>query len=381
MKRVVSLIIAVFFIFSSFGIAVTEEEKLKEQLNENNSQIDAKKGEIKQVENKKKSLLDEIEDLDKEMDKAQKELDSIQGQINSLNSQIKTRENKIKETDKKIEEENILLQKRVRAMYENGNTAYISLLLNSENITDFMKRCELAERMIDYDKELFAKLEQLKTDMNEEIKSLGNDKLVMEAAKQQELESKNKLSASISAKDSKVKLLEKDINELQRQLDRELEESRAIERQLRALSGTSTVVYKNEAFIWPTSYSKVITCKYGPRIHPVTKKQSTHTGIDIRAALDTSVYAAASGKVVTAGWNTAYGNMVIIDHGNGITTLYGHANKLLVKVGDVVNQGDTIMRAGSTGYSTGPHLHFEVRKNGTPQDPKNYLDYTGVTFK
>ena len=96
--------------------------------------------------------------------------------------------------------------------------------------------------------------------------------------------------------------------------------------------------------------------------------------------MSTNVYAAASGKVIKAGWNTAYGNMLIIDHGNGITTLYGHASKLCVKLGDTVNQGDIIMKAGSTGYSTGPHLHFEVRKNGTPQDPKNYLDYSGVKF-
>jgi murein DD-endopeptidase MepM/ murein hydrolase activator NlpD len=170
------------------------------------------------------------------------------------------------------------------------------------------------------------------------------------------------------------------VAELQKQLDRELEESQAIERQLRELSGTSTVVSKNEDFIWPAAYSKSITCKYGPRVHPITKKKSTHTGIDIRATTGSNIYATASGKVIKAGWNTAYGNMIIIDHGNGITSLYGHASKLVVKVGDTVNQGDIIMKAGSTGYSTGPHLHFEVRKNGTPQDPKNYLDYSGVKF-
>lgn len=380
MKKVLALITAVSLVGGSFAIAATEDE-LKAQLNQNNATIESKEKEIKQVENKKKGLLEEIEDLDKEMAEAQKELDSIQGQINDLNSQIKSKEKKIEEANNKREEEELLLQKRVRAMYENGNTAYLSLILNSENITDFIKRCELAERMIESDKELFNELEELKKDTEEEIKSLENDKVVVEAAKKQETESRNKLATSRSAKDSRVKLLENDISELQRQLDKELEESQEIERQLRALSGTSTVVSKNETFIWPTSYSKVITCKYGPRIHPITKKASTHTGIDIRAALGTSVYATASGTVIKACYNTAYGNMIIIDHGNGITTLYGHAQQLLVKVGDTVKQGDTIMKAGSTGYSTGPHLHFEVRKNGTPQDPKNYVSYEGVTFK
>ncbi len=380
MKKLVSLITTISLIGCNFSIAATEDE-LKAQLNQNNVTIQEKSNEIKKVQTKKNSLLDEIEELDKEMDKAQKELDSIQGQINTLNSQIKSKENKIKEANKKREEEELLLQKRVRAMYENGNTAYLSLILNSENITDFIKRCELAERMMESDKELFSQLEQLKQDTEAEIKSLESDKVVVEAAKKQETASRNKLATSRSAKDSRVKLLENDMDELQKQLDRELEESQEIERQLRALSGTSTVVSKNEAFIWPGAYSKVITCKYGPRIHPIKKTKGTHTGIDIRATLNSNVYAAASGQVIKACYNTAYGNMIIIDHGNGITTLYGHANKLLVKVGDTVKQGDIIMKAGSTGYSTAPHLHFEVRKNGTPQDPKNYLDYTGVTFK
>ncbi len=379
MKKIVSLITAVSLLGCNFSVAATESE-LKAKLDQNNTAIEAKEKEIKQVENKKKSLLDEIEELDVEMNKAQKELDTIQSQINDLNSQIKSHEKKIEEANKKREEEEILLQKRVRAMYENGNTAYISLILNSENITDFIKRCELAERMAESDKALFDELEQLKKDTAEEIEALESDKIVVEAAKKQETASRDKLATSRSAKDSRVKLLESNIDELQKQLDRELEESQAIERQLRELSGVSTVVSKNETFIWPAAYSKVITCKYGPRIHPITKKSGTHTGIDIRATLNSNIYAAASGKVIKAGWNTAYGNMIIIDHGNGITTLYGHANKLCVSVGDTVNQGDIIMKAGSTGYSTGPHLHFEVRKNGTPQDPKNYLSYSGVTF-
>lgn len=379
MKRVISVITAVSLLGCSTVIGATEDE-LKAQLEKNNSVIDAKTSEIKQAQNKKKTLLDEIEELDLEMYKSQKELDNIQGQINSLNSEIKNKEKNIEEANKRREEEEILLQKRVRAMYENGEVTYIKLIMDSSSVSDFIKRCELADRMVEADRELFNELEALKTQIADEVKSLEEDKVVVEAAKRQEADNKAKLATSRSAKDSRVKLLEKDVAELQKQLDRELEESQAIERQLRELSGTSTVVSKNEDFIWPAAYSKSITCKYGPRIHPITKKKSTHTGIDIRATTGSNVYATASGKVIKAGWNTAYGNMIIIDHGNGITSLYGHASKLVVKVGDTVNQGDIIMKAGSTGYSTGPHLHFEVRKNGTPQDPKNYLDYTGVKF-
>lgn len=380
MKKVISVISAVSILGCSTIALATSEADLKNQLSANEKAIQAMTNEIKKVNNQKKSLLDEIEELDVEMNAAQKELDNIQAQINSLNGQIKDKENKIKEAEEKQAEEEILLQKRVRAMYENGDTGYLKILLNSESVTDFVKRCELVDRMAKADQELFEELATLKTEIAEEKKNLESDKVVVEAAKKQETANRDKLATSRSAKDSRVKLLEKDVAAMQKQLDREKEESEAIERELRKLSGTSTVVSKNENFIWP-AISKVITCKYGPRIHPVTKKNSNHTGIDIRAAMGSNIYATASGQVIKAGWNTAYGNMIIIDHGNGVTSLYGHASKLLVKVGDTVSQGDTIMKAGSTGYSTGPHLHFEVRKNGTPQDPKKYVSYDGVTFK
>lgn len=381
MKKVISIVTALSVLGSCSYVFATTEDELKAKLDKNNDAIEAKTSEINQVKKQQKTLLDEIEELDVEMNKAQKELDDIQSQINSLNSDIKNKQKSIEEANKKQEEEEILLQKRVRAMYENGDVTYVKMLIDSSSVSDFIKRCELTDRMVEADKELFSSLTELKNQINKEVAELEESKVVVEAAKRVESENKQKLATSRSAKDSRAKLLEKDVAELQKQLDRELEESQAIERQLRELSGTSTVVSKNEDFIWPGAYSKVITCKYGPRIHPITKKNSTHTGIDIRAALGTSVYAAASGTVIKACYNTAYGNMIIIDHGNGLSTLYGHATQLLVKVGDTVNQGDTIMKAGSTGYSTGPHLHFEVRKNGTPQDPKNYLDYTGVTFK
>ena len=154
MKRVISVITAVSLLGCSTVIGATEDE-LKAQLEKNNSVIDAKTSEIKQAQNKKKTLLDEIEELDLEMYKSQKELDNIQGQINSLNSEIKNKEKNIEEANKRREEEEILLQKRVRAMYENGEVTYIKLIMDSSSVSDFIKRCELADRMVEADRELF----------------------------------------------------------------------------------------------------------------------------------------------------------------------------------------------------------------------------------
>jgi murein DD-endopeptidase MepM/ murein hydrolase activator NlpD len=254
----------------------------------------------------------------------------------------------------------------------------MKMLLDSDYVIDFVKRYELTGQIIEADKQLVEELTEMSKEIQEQKLELEDDKSVIEVAKKQESENKNKLATSRSTKDSRLKLLEKNEKELQKQLDREIAASKAIEEELKALTGKSTVKYDNSAFIWPLpATSKKITCDYGYRTHPVTKKKnSLHTGVDIgNAPTGTNIYATKSGQVIKAGWNTAYGNMIIIDHGNGISTLYGHASKLLVSVGQTIKQGEVIAKVGSTGYSTGPHLHFEIRENGTPVNPKKFINY------
>lgn len=377
MKKVISFVLINILTVSTV-FAATEAD-LKNQLDKAASSIKATETEIKKVEKQQNSLLDEIESLDLEINSVEKELISIQSQINKINASISEKEETIKNNEEKLKTENELLQKRVAAMYENGKVSYWKILLEADGIVDFVKRYELVNMMIDSNKDLIAELDELSKKIEEEKKELENDKVVVEAAKRQESAHQEQLATSRSAKESRFKLLEKDAKELQKQLDREKAESDRLEQELKNLSKTSTVVYDSTtSFIWPLpSTSKKITCNYGYRTHPVTGvKNSFHTGVDIgNAPTGTEIYAVKSGKVITAGWNTAYGNRVIIDHGNGITTMYAHASKLLVSVGDTVTQGQVIAKVGSTGYSTGPHLHFEVRKDGASQNPKNYINY------
>jgi len=377
MKKAICLFVTSVFTITTVCLG-TSQSDLESQLKKANNSIKSTETQIKKVEKEQKSLLDEIEDLDLEINSTEKELVSIQAQINSLNQQIDKKTEEIEAAEKKMEEENALLRKRIRVMYENGQTAYWQMLLSSENVLDFIERYELVNQMIESDKSLVTELTNKNKQIELERQELEADKRVIEAAKRQETENKNKLVTSRSSKDSKMKLLETNAAELQKQLDREKAESDAIEAELRALSGKSTVVYDNSAFIWPLpATSKKLTCDYGYRTHPVTGvKKSFHTGIDIgNAPTGTNIYASKSGKVIKAGWNTAYGNMIIIDHGNDISTLYGHASKLLVSVGDTVTQGQIIAKVGSTGYSTGPHLHFEFRENGKSVNPGKYIKY------
>ena len=147
----------------------------------------------------------------------------------------------------------------------------------------------------------------------------------------------------------------------------------AAREEIRRLTQGSSGTYSGGTFAWP-SVSTYITSPYGTRVHPVTGKVKTHTGIDIGAGMGTNIFAAADGTVLISGWNTGgYGNYVVIDHGGGLTTLYAHCSSLLVSAGQKVTRGQVIAKCGSTGMSTGPHLHFEVLKNGAHTDPYAYL--------
>ena len=132
------------------------------------------------------------------------------------------------------------------------------------------------------------------------------------------------------------------------------------------------------SFLWPVASYVYVSSRFGLRVHPITGKTKSHTGIDIASNQGTAVYASDGGTVTLAGWNGGYGNCIMIDHGNGYVTLYGHLSSISVSVGQTVSQGATIGAVGSTGNSTGPHLHFEVLKNGTRIDPEQF--FSGLTI-
>ena len=158
---------------------------------------------------------------------------------------------------------------------------------------------------------------------------------------------------------------------LEAQEDELKEEADRLVSEIKKLQGDQA--YAGGTFCWPSESSTRVTSEFGMRIHPILKVNKMHTGIDIGAAAGTNVLAANSGTVIKAGWNNSYGNVIMIDHGGGIVTLYAHNSKLLVSTGDVVSRGQVIALVGSTGNSTGPHIHFEVRVNGEYQNPRNWL--------
>ncbi|MBR5518347.1 MAG: M23 family metallopeptidase, partial [Clostridia bacterium] len=201
---------------------------------------------------------------------------------------------------------------------------------------------------------------------------LETDKLALDDSKSSLLASKAVLDSKMAERDAMIQKIEDSQSALEAQLKEIEAEEAAVRAQIARLANGGTT-YTGGAMLWPTPSCKIITSKYGWRLHPVLGYEKLHTGVDIGAGYNANIIAASSGKVITATYNSAYGNYVVIDHGGGVCTLYAHQSSIAVSVGQTVSAGQVIGYVGSTGYSTGPHLHFEVIINGSTVDPLGYI--------
>ncbi len=265
-----------------------------------------------------------------------------------------------------------LLRRRVVEIYEGDDLTYADVVLGSSDMWTFLSRAYYLQRIVSADTSLIDQI-------NEDKKSIEADK-ARQARRVAEIDSRmrqlvgerNAVKSAADEKEGQIRAIEHDKAAMERMLAEWEAEEQAIEEQIRRLQSTPegkkrlAKVFHGK-FMAPCSGR--ISCRFGYRIHPITKIYSFHTGVDIAVKSGTPVHAAADGTVVKAGWNKAYGYMVVIEHDGGYSTLYGHNSKLLVSVGDDVKQGDVIAKSGSTGWSTGPHVHYQLMKMGKPINP------------
>jgi len=268
-----------------------------------------------------------------------------------------------------------LLKERLRVMYKRSKTVWdLEELFNSKNLNELFVRIRLMSQISDYDQRLLCSVEEKRVEI-EQLK--GQKQIEIENCKEQaDIYTKKitELEVSRSALDVQIKSNQQSLNQYEKDQTELLKQSEQLEtliKNLKSIGGK----YIGGNMTWPMPTNKNISSYYGTRLHPIYKVMKMHTGLDIGAAMNEYIVAAADGVVIYAGWRDGYGNTVILDHGGGITTLYAHINKsgIMVKVGLEVKAGQTIAKAGTTGLSTGPHLHFEVRKNGATQNPLEYV--------
>lgn len=309
-------------------------------------------------------LRDQISEKKSELNKGKEQEESLTQKLNELEQAIYKNETKLTKLEaelaaaqEKVDTQTENLNGRLRNMYKNGSIGFLDVLLDSGSFSEFLTNLDLVEIIYSSDKDVLNELEEAHDEV--ETKKKEVETLQAELKESQAVVEKEKEAIAASNEEN-----EKMLDELQAEADR-------VTAQLQAQG--SSGVYTGGQMAWPAPSSSYITSPFGYRNHPQSGVYKLHTGMDIGASYGSNIVAANGGTVISAGWNGGYGLCVMIDHGGGIVTLYAHCSSLYVGYGQSVSRGQAIAAVGSTGNSTGPHLHFEVRVNGNYVNPYPYV--------
>lgn len=337
------------------------------------AKLEAAENNIEEQKNKKQYL-------DSLISSTETEIETATALIAEYESKIVTKNAEIEAMEAEIEENYNDMMGRLRFSYEQGNASYLELILNSDNMADFLSNTDRVQSIMDFDKSL---MDELTAQLN----LLENERTVLSNTLQEQKDLEKSLSDKKVDLEDQKKKADQYITQLQadektyaaeyeKAKKAEKEANNQIEKLLAERQKSENQQYWGGDFIWPVPKNITrISSYFGWRI--LWGRSDYHLGIDIPAAAGTNIYASNGGTVVTATYHYSYGYYVLIDHGGGFATLYAHNSRLLVKAGDVVEQGDVIAKMGTTGSSSGNHLHFEVRKNGKVQNPLNYVKRPG----
>ena len=361
-------------------ISAAEDEK--KALEAGLAALEEKKAEL---EKDKKNLSNYVKQLDTQ-------LSEIEAQIEDLNNQLLIKEDEIEKAEeelkKAIETENQqyeAMKRRIQFMYEQGDSNYLSMLMGATDFSDMLNKVDYIEQLSAYDRQKLDEYAAITKYVTLCKSELELQKMVLDKTKESVVVRQNEIAALIDAKRVTIQKYESDIaskqaaieeyeevkfqNELISQLESEVMEAK---KEILLENGIA-VSYNGEKLTWPCPSYTRISSEFGWRIHPTLGVNKFHNGVDMAAPKGTNILAAFSGEVVAATYNSTMGNYVMLNHGNGFYTIYMHASKLCVSPGEVVVEGQKIAEVGSTGRSTGPHLHFGVRKNGEYVNPMDYL--------
>ena len=345
----------------------TQRDELQNQLSEAN-------GELEEVQSNLSENLQQVEKLDEKIATAETQLEEQESKITELKDSINKIETELNTVTEKYEKQRKLFEQRLVATYESGETQYLDILLKSKSISDFLSSYYIITELAELDNDLISELEEKKKTIDLSRQKLENEKEELATIIENQTRLSRTLQNTKKMRESFIEKLSDEEKNLQTKIDEINAQYEVVNKQILALAqqGIDTAYIGGE-LAWPVPGYTRITSKYAMRVHPITGQYKLHTGVDIGAPEGANFIAANDGIVTKAEYNTAYGKMVIIDHGGGISTLYAHGSEILVEVGQNVKRGETVLKVGSTGYSTGPHAHFEVRINGITTDPLPYI--------
>ncbi len=376
-------IIKIFVIFA-FGIlfllGLTQSvfsdyvSNLREQRANLQSQLDASNAQIEIIQSDVSELVNQITELNEQITSQEIEIELLQQQKEDLEKTIVETEENLEIATEEFKKQKKQLEERLVASYKAGETTYLDVLLQSSSLSEFISNYYMISELVSADEKMleriseqkeqleFAKLElkRQKKELNTTVEESENKAVSLENMRV----INNSYIAQLSAEEAEYT---NSIVEMQTEIKKVEAEI------LTAARMNIGYDYVGGEMAWPVPGYTLITSPYGMRTHPITGVYKLHTGTDISAPMGTDFIAANDGVVAKAEYNYAYGNMVMINHGGGVSTLYAHGSQILVEVGQSVTRGEPVLKVGSTGYSTGPHAHFEVRINGQYTDPMPYI--------
>lgn len=388
-KKMISLLLALTLVSGMFvQTYATEIDDTKKKAEE----LENKK---KAAENEKTSLVSQLKNLAEEMESTKKKISTKENEISDKEDELI-----LAKADENDQYES--MKKRIRFMYENGNTGFVEILCSSKSIGEFLNNAEYISTISGYDRNMLVEFQKIVSDVENqeaelkkeysELQTMQDDLIAKQddvnklmAGKQSEIQS---LSAELGDTKNKLAQLEAAAAEAERKQKEAAEAAAAAKKAQAAVAsakkntasvGSSSggsagapVISGNGTFVHPCP-AGYVSSTFGYRTQPIAGASTNHKGIDFAAPTGTPIYAAAAGTVISAGYAGNAGNLLVINHGNGLLTYYMHCSKIYVSAGQTVSRGQNVAAVGTTGNSTGPHLHFQVMLNGTPVNPANYL--------
>ena len=407
---IIAGVLAVLMLGSTiFGALSMAMAASKSELNNRLAEIKSQKAEIEaqlaEYEKQKDNYAGQIGTLNNKINLTEQEIDATQEAIDALTDSIEETKANLKQAEKELADKQELFETRIRVMYENGDTSYMEVVLNSESFGDMLDNIEIVSQIMDYDKGVVAEYTAIRDSIQEMEESLEADRKQQKEYKESLEVEKEGLEADRADLQAMLAKIENDSEYAQKVSDQLADEQDEISNEIAELSrkeaeeaarkraaasssssssssrgsssSSSSSNYSSGgsgSLIWPCPTYTYISSEFGGRVSPITGKwQGGHKGMDIASGKGNPVIAAASGTVVKSYLSSSYGNYIVISHGGGLMTAYAHMTRRLVSVGDTVAAGQQIGTVGSTGNSTGNHLHFEVYENGTAVNPRNYV--------
>lgn len=369
--------------------AVNYDKKIEEarkQEKEYDKKAEELQKDMEELEQSKKDTLSYIEKLDKKTEKVETELEQLKGKIAETEDYLVSANKELKEAQEEEQKQYDTMKKRIKYMYENGNQDYMDILFRSQSMGDLLNRAEYVEKISSYDKRVFQEYQKIKNKVEQKKAGIESKLSELEGLKEEQIAEKAALSELKKRKKEELRQYDRNLAESQEKADEYARQAAKAEAEVEKLleqkqdeidranaaggggSGTG-----DGSLGWPLTVSGRISSSFGRRSSPTAGASTYHKGIDIAVSSGTPIVAAGAGTVVTATYSSSAGNYVMISHGSRLYTVYMHCSRLAVKQGDTVERGQIIAYVGSTGISTGSHLHFGVSKDGAYVNPMRYV--------